>query len=245
MFSAAKPFSTWLRFSGLPGCGKTSTIEALLERVKSVTPKWQKIICLPESVCEKELLAKFHSEPDTFAYELQKRALERYNTALRKLGVEFDKQHPSQPILVIEHTSLEAIHAFVIAYFRLGFLTNCEYTSLIATLKTIRRLRANIEKPLRKIWANFHKLEINEILKNITKREGSQPKSKRQKTMNENLLKEILCEVDFARSLIDDCFDSSIYWKVWRVSVEYAKDQLPMAPILNALIGEENNIVEY
>lgn len=236
------PFSTWLRFSGLPGCGKTTTIDGLMERLMDSPEQktWRKIILMPESVCSRDLLVKFHQNPEMYAYRLQASALKCYYEALK--DVEQSLKDQPHPFLVIEHTSLETIHAFLTAYKRLGFLTRSEHEHLIVELKSIRRQRAIQEKGLRKIWVNFQNLELAEIKKNLIRREMEMQTKRR--CLNDTLLREMLVEVENARTLIDECFESHIYWDVLRVPVEYVKGLPPVDAVFKALNYEEKSTEE-
>ncbi len=185
---------TWLSFSGLPGCGKTTLVDKLIPILDS--DGWAQVILLPESVCKTDSLCAFYQRPREIACRLQSEAIDKYCITLSQAEHEIERKNERKPFIVVEHTSVDTIFFFTAAYRKLGFITENDYDFLMEKLDVAKMHRERVRSNLRKIDVCYEKLNLDVMLQNIFRREN---RRRTKIPYVEEMLRSALREVNFAR----------------------------------------------
>ena len=165
----------WLRFIGLPGCGKTKTIEDLLPNVTEQYAATN-LFCALFAV---KYINAFYDNPKQNAYTLQMKGLERYEETLSSISdnqnvlprhKKFSYFKKEKPLIVIEHTALELISFFTDAFYSLGFLSKANLEEIEAKQKDLFARRESLMSGFKVLRFEFL-CESSVAVKNVIARD--------------------------------------------------------------------------
>lgn len=119
---------TWITLHGLPGCGKSTSVKHLIERLKQSHYFGVKIYIVGERLVEQSRVQSMLRNPEKEALPLQMEYLKQYSRELDQVP------QPDFNVLVIEHVPIELIHHFNFVHMNItqtisaeasGYLTQC------------------------------------------------------------------------------------------------------------------------
>ncbi len=216
---------TWIRFSGLPGCGKTTLINSVID---TLTLDGWEIFRLSENLFSRENLKAFHKNPGLNAYQLQAEAIEEL---LKRTVVLRSKllARTNHKILVIDQTPFEYLTLFTSAFEHLGFLSSHGANTLYGQIAKLKYTIVNMRSEMRQIRVFYHNLIVPTMIRNVMTREPN------PLTYDQTLMHKIFAEVEYLRINVEMVENRTFKIPDVVLYIKYEENCIPTDNLLNAI----------